>query len=240
MHLDYNLLLTLVSGLITALGATVASVIAAKLNRQKKLETEKIEDVLAVSGAKAEEARNQLALALAEKLPDGLTAEQILDKLSTQYRISGDVIVNQIVKEGGNLIGDLVNGYHQQALSQARVQFWFSVVAATLGFIYIVYSATTTSVDQTASILKILPGVVIDAVALLFFRQAEQTRQRATELYDRLRKDSQMAMAHKILESITDSQIKSLAQAQIALHLSGLTPKDIDLASLLSHVKVPA
>ena len=185
--MPYDLLITLLSGLIPLLGGIIASILAAKLNRQKEIEKEKIEDVLAASGAKAEEARNKLALTLVEKLPEGLTAEQILDKLSTQYRIGGDIIVNQIVREGGDLISDLVNSYHQQALSQARVQFWFSVVAATVGFVYIIYSAS----DQ-ADILKILPGVVIDTVALLFFRQAEQTRQRATELYDRLRKDSQM------------------------------------------------
>ncbi|MFA6053004.1 MAG: hypothetical protein WC762_10485 [Methylobacter sp.] len=235
--MSYDLILTFASASATVVAALIANIISVKLTRQKELEKEKIEEFLSASGAKAEEARAKLTLALAEKLPAGLNPEQILEKLSTQYRIGGDVIVNQIVKEGGDLIGDLVNGYHQQALSQARVQFWFSVVAATVGFIYILYSASTNPIEELSGILKILPGTVIDAVALLFFRQAEQTRQRATELYDRLRKDSQMAMSQKILESISDTQIKSLAQAQIALHLSGLTPKDIDLASLLTHVK---
>ena len=57
-----------------------------------------------------------------------------------------------------------------------------------------------------------LPGVVIEATALLFFRQAEQTRQRATELYDRLRTDSQMQRAQETLQGIPDDQISSLVE----------------------------
>ena len=61
-------------------------------------------------------------------------------------------------------------------------------------------------------------SVIVNAIAALFFRQAEQTRLRATELYDRLRKDRQMTRAEAVVNTIEDSNIRSLAKAQIALH----------------------
>jgi LytS/YehU family sensor histidine kinase len=106
--------------------------------------------------------------------------------------------------EENELVEDLVTNYHQQALSQARVQFWFSIVAATVGFLYIMFAALTIDTKELINYTKVLPGVVMDAIAALFFRQAEQTRQRATELYDRLRKDRQMMRAESVVESIED------------------------------------
>lgn len=63
----------------------------------------------------------------------------------------------------------------------------------------------------------------------MFFKQAEKTRERATALYDRLRQDSQVESARAMVESIDDVQIRSLVKAQISLHMSGLSPKELDL-----------
>ena len=143
-------------------------------------------------------------------------------------------MVQQLVRTENKLIESLVNSYHQQALFQASVQFWFSVIAATVGFLYILYAAADFQADNWASLLKVLPGVVIDAVAVLFFRQAEQTRQRATELYDRLRIDSNTLVAKEVLSSIEEVKIRSIAQAQIALRLAGVVTKDFDVALLIA------
>lgn len=128
----------------------------------------------------------------------------------------------------------LVNNYHEQALSQARVQFWFSVVAATLGFIWILYAGTGIQADKPGTVSKTIPGIVMDAVAFLFFKQAAETRQRATELYDRLRKDKQLTESSSIVASIEDTRLRSAVKAQLALHMSGLEPKPIDLGAFLS------
>ena len=82
--------------------------------------------------------------------------------------------------------------------------------------------------------MKVLPGVIIDAVAALFFRQAERIRERATELYDRLRRDRQMLRAESVVASIDALMIRSAAKAQIVLHMAGLEPKEIDLDSFIS------
>jgi hypothetical protein len=74
----------------------------------------------------------------------------------------------------------------------------------------------------------------MDAVAFLSFRQAVETRQRATELYDRLRRDKQMAESSAIVASIEDVRRRSAVKAQLALHVSGREPKPIDLGNFLS------
>jgi hypothetical protein len=184
----------------------------------------------------AMEAELRVKEAILNKLPSGMSKEELEGLLGQQIRIGGDLIIGQKASADRQLVEDLVTNYHQQALSQARVQFWFSVMAATIGFLYIMYAASTADSSNPATYTKILPGVVIEAVAALFFRQAEQTRQRATELYDRLRKGRQMVRAESVVETIEDIRIRSAVKAQIALHMVGLVPKEIDLQSFLSKV----
>jgi hypothetical protein len=161
-------------------------------------------------------------------MPQGISPEELDKKISEAVQANVASIAKN-AKESLDFVSELVNGYHQQALSQARVQFWFSVVAATIGFAYILFAASRTADGSLSIVLNVLPGVVIDAVAFLFFKQAEQTRERATALYDRLRQDSQVEGAREMVESIDDLQIRSLVKAQIALHMSGLSPKELDL-----------
>jgi hypothetical protein len=123
--------------------------------------------------------------------------------------------------------------YHKQALSQANAQFWFSVFAATIGFVWILYTGTEIKPDSFQTWAKIIPGVVMDTVAFLFFRQADATRHRATELLDRLRKDWQMAHAIDLASSISDVEIKDMVKAQLALHMAGLKSSPIDLQKYL-------
>jgi gas vesicle protein len=131
----------------------------------------------------------------------------------------------------------LVDSYHDQALGQAMVQFRVSVTAAVIGFALIIYGGfmqiTSSSSTTTEVILGILPGVVIDAVAYLFFQQAERTRTRATELYDRLRADQRDRQALEIADGIADSKLRSFVYAQMSLHIVGLKISELDIRSVL-------
>src|SRR6266516_3495197 len=131
-------------------------------------------------------------------------------------------------------VESLITGYHEQALSQAKAQFWFSVFAACVGFAWILYAGADIRAESLSTISRIVPGAVLDAVAFLFFRQASETRQRATELYDRLRRDQQTSDSVALASSIEDLKVRSVVKAQIALHLSGLQPNPIELGSFLS------
>jgi hypothetical protein len=206
----------------------LANLLAGRISKQKKLENEKLKELRETIYVRLEEQRAKSVDDIAEKIPAGISAVELEAKIAQAIQTNLATIAKN-TRESLNFVGELVNGYHQQALSQAKVQFWFSVTAATVGFIYILVAATRAGDGSFAIILNSLPGVVIDAVAFLFFKQAEQTRERATALYDRLRQDSQVEGAREMVESIDDIQIRSLVKAQIALHMSGLSPKELDL-----------
>jgi hypothetical protein len=137
-----------------------------------------------------------------------------------------------------------VTGYCERALRQAKAQFWFSVVAATVGFAWIVYSCLENQTDKLSTISKIMPGTVfvavimpgavIGAVAYMLFRQASETRERATELCDRLRDDRLITESASLISSIEDVRLRDMAKAHLALHMSGLNPAEIDLEFLFS------
>jgi hypothetical protein len=114
------------------------------------------------------------------------------------------------------------------------VQFWFAIGAATVGFALIVYTfAVASQSSGSETFWRLLPGFTIDAVAALFFRQAEATRERATALYDRLRADNQRAQALGVVDSIPDEGVRSVVRAQIAAHIAGIDSPSLDLNSLL-------
>lgn len=220
--------------IIVPIGVVATAMIASlnifldRFTKQKRLEIEKLNQLHKTIRAKIADQQNEVAKEISEKLPRNLTAEDVDSKIASAVRSSFDTIASQS-RDSIDFVSGLVNGYHQQALSQAKVQFWFSVITALIGFGYILMVAARASVDHLSGILNIVPGVVIDTVAFLFFRQAEQTRERATALYDRLRQDSQAEGTREMVNSIEDLQIRSLVKAQVALHMSGLTPKELDL-----------
>ncbi len=229
MYFEYQQFINVaLSAVVTVAAGIVASVLADRFTKVKKLETEKLKEIRDTIYGKLEEQRAKSVDDISEKMPAGISAEQLEGKIAQAIQ-DNLAILSKNAQEGLDFVSELVNGYHQQALSQARIQFWFSVVAATVGFAYILVAATRANDGTLAIVLNSLPGVVIDAVAFLFFKQAEQTRERATALYDRLRQDSQVEGAREMVESIDDIQIRSLVKAQIALHMSGLSPKELDL-----------
>lgn len=220
--------ITIIAASAAVVMGILTNILSAKVQRQKQLENERIKHLRATIYAKLAEQQATTAEQVKERIPNAVSPEELDAKIADAVKNNASALLKSS-RESLDFVGDLVNGYHQQALSQARVQFWFSVTAASIGFFYILYAATRASDGTFAVVLNTLPGVVIDAVAFLFFRQAEQTRERATALYDRLRQDSLVENAQRMVESIDDLQVRSLVKAQIALHMSGLSPKELDL-----------
>lgn len=165
-----------------------------------------------------------------------------LEKLTSQSNLRADAI-EDIKKEilairsefsHSPEVENLIAGYHEQALGQARVQFWFSLAAASIGFGWILYVGSNFSMQNYLEVMKTLPGIVMDAVAYLFYRQSSWTRQRATELYDRLRRDRQASEAISLVASIDDTKIRSLVKAQMALHMAGLQSDREGISGILA------
>lgn len=225
----------IIFALATAIAAPIAgwftTTLFDKQIKRKQLDTKQAEVI--VEAIKSEEASRRAA-----------TLEFVLQKLPAQPDASLHILqtLDEVVKRlpaaqtstpDSPAIENLINGYHEQALGQASAQFWFSVVAAIVGFGMIIYAGLSIQTDSLQSVTKTFPGMVMDAVAYLFFKQASETRQRATELYDRLRKDKQLTEAVSLVSSIADAKLKSTVQAQIALHMSGLNSSPIDLSKFL-------
>lgn len=178
------------------------------------------------------ERRAQLIESIVHKIPAGMTADEFLANLEPVASKLATVASTAQPEEAA--VEGLVAAYHEQALDQAKIQFWFSVVAATVGFVWILYTGSQIDTAHVVTATKTLPGVAIDAVAFLFFKQAAETRQRATELYDRLRNDKKITEAVLVVASIEDLKVRSAVKAQIALHMAGLAPAPINLSTFLS------
>ena len=222
----------LIEGVIAAVVGTSLSAIGARLvTRRKPVSATEVEDI----ADRVRSEREGRAAAVAEVLaseaiaanPDPAHVRQVLQNVITQIASTDTDRVSKPVEQ-------LVNNYHEQALNQARVQFWFSVIAATIGFCWILYTGASIQPEKWVTASKTFPGVVMDAVAFLFFKQAAETRQRATELYDRLRGDKKLSEASAIVASIEDARLRGAVKAQLALHMSGLEPKEIDFSAFLT------
>jgi hypothetical protein len=216
--------------LLTTLLGLLTSYLSVKFKRERDERKEDVGKMADLLKKEEETTKATIVHKVVERIPVGITPDQlssILEKVYTHLPVqttTGGIAQTAVEK--------LINDYHEQALSQSRFQFWFSTVAATVGFGLIIYFGFTIRAENLRTVFNILPGAVIDVVSLLFFRQAAETRKRATDLYDRLRADKQISECINLVGSIEDIKIKSATKAQIALHMSGLQPNPLDLTLL--------
>ncbi|MFD2097494.1 hypothetical protein ACFSJ3_15975 [Corallincola platygyrae] len=114
--------------------------------------------------------------------------------------------------------------YHQNSLAQSRISFWFSIGAGTLGFLVIIVGAlmAMAGVQSTTSILTVVSGTIIDAIAALFFTQSNQARKLMTEFFDKLRVDRQFNESLRLCESIPDESTQSQLKARLSLFFAGV------------------
>ena len=228
--MDFLSLSTMILGIITAIATTTA--FGSLLRRKQKESLAELEKVTELIDKENSGIRISLQKELEERIPQGLSSEQfskLLDRLDAQ---SIPVIKNSPLPS--KLVENQISSYHQQAIDQAKIQFWFGVVAASIGFIWILVIGSSGEIQGFQTLVRILPGIVVDSVSILFLRQAEDTRRRATELFDRLRKDKQMTEATALVSTISDQRLQSVVRAQLALHMAGLEPKVIDFVSFIS------
>jgi hypothetical protein len=100
--------------------------------------------------------------------------------------------------------------YHANSLAQSKISFWFSIAAATLGFVIVLTAGAMALMggQLTTALIGVLSGAIIDAVAALFFTQSNQARRLMTEFFDKLRLDRQFNESLRLCESIPDHTIR--------------------------------
>ena len=117
-------------------------------------------------------------------------------------------------------------GYYSLTLGQARISFWFSLIFAAIGFLVIVGGAALyTESGIMAASVKIISGIVIDAVSALFFVQSRRAQESMSAFFEKLRSDRQFVEARKICEELSEVAIKDHLKTILVLHYSGLESK---------------
>ncbi len=112
-----------------------------------------------------------------------------------------------------------LSNYYAQILSQSKVSFWFSLVFASIGFSVIISSAFLYSEGGLqATIVQFFSGVVVDAVAALFFVQSKNAQKSMGDFFDKLRRDRLHAESRKICEQIESSEAKDALRVHLSLH----------------------
>ena len=116
--------------------------------------------------------------------------------------------------------------YCSTTLGQSKISFWFSLVFASIGFLVIVGAAFIyRENDNTGTAIKIFAGLIIDAVAALFFVQSRRAQEAMGVFFEKLRTDRQFIEARRMCEEISSPAIKDKLKTILILHYSGLESK---------------
>ena len=109
--------------------------------------------------------------------------------------------------------------YYRQVLSQSKISFWFSLIFASLGFAVIVAAGFLyTGSNAGATVAQFIAGLVMDAVAALFFTQSRSAQKAMSEFFDKLRRDRQHLESRRLCDAITDPLLQNVLRLQLALH----------------------
>lgn len=113
--------------------------------------------------------------------------------------------------------------YYSQILSQSKISFWFSLIFASLGFATIVIAAFLYSDENgTATVAQFIAGLIMDAVAGLFFVQSRNAQKSMGEFFDKLRKDRLHAESKLISNDIKSKQAQDALRLHLSLHYAGV------------------
>lgn len=144
---------------------------------------------------------------------------------SKQERQDAEALVRSITSASKDLPFETeqLAKYYAQVLAQSKTSFWFSLIFASIGFMVIVYAVFAyTSSNLGTSVVQLTAGLVIDAVAALFFVQSKDAQKSMGDFFDKLRKDRQQVESRALCDSITDKKAQDALRVQLALYYAGL------------------
>lgn len=222
-----NNLVSIVGGVaivisVAALGATLAAAIRGGAFRAlKSLQFGTLSVVLADRSTETDEIVDQMLVAKENRLRDltedrdRATSRQTTDEAEPDVEAEPDIEADY----------RLLRAYHELGLAQSRVSFWFSLVFASLGFALIavsVVTAQTNDLNRAATVVPIVAGAIVDAIAGLFFVQSNRARQLMAGFFDRLREDRRMQESIQVADTISDDDLRSRVKVVLALNLAGV------------------
>lgn len=126
----------------------------------------------------------------------------------------------------------LLREYYTQGISQSKVSFVASLVAASLGFLLIVVACLRAIFPAPGadvalgSVVTLVAGALVEAVAALFFTQSNRARVLMSDMHDRLRTDRkadrEFDKAMSLVEEVSTPVIKDQLKVEVARHFIGL------------------
>ncbi len=120
--------------------------------------------------------------------------------------------------------------YYGQILAQSKISFWFSLIFASLGFVVIIVAVFLyTNGTAGATIAQFSAGVIMDAVAALFFVQSRNAQKSMGEFFDKLRRDRQQLESRKLCEQVENPTARDALRVQLSLHYADV-PTSADVA----------
>lgn len=117
--------------------------------------------------------------------------------------------------------------YYAQVLAQSKISFWFSLLFASLGFAVIVIAGFRySSASGGAAIAQFIAGIIMDAVAALFFVQSKNAQTAMGEFFDKLRRDRQQAESRRLCENVASPAARDALRVQLSLHYADVTNRE--------------
>lgn len=235
----FDVIITLTGALIAGISTLFAGIIISKGKRKIKInEKNEVENLT----NDFLEKQNEINISISDKIKS-LEKSLKTKKEITSYDFSNlaltlSTIQKEFEKLKNNEVTEttiLIKNYHQQALQLSKIQFWFSIIAASIGFLFILANIFLYYSDnEIRYIFNIIPGVVMDAIAYLFFRQSNETRNKTIGYFDKLRTDNQKQKSLELVDNIENTKLKDLIYAQIAINTSGVKTSVDDFSKIVS------
>jgi hypothetical protein len=135
-----NVTLSIVASVLVAAIAVFVQFLAQRQRVLAKKSDETARSIAVMVQRREAERRAHLIENIVAKIPEGMTAEEFLASLEPVAAKLASVA--SVTPAEASAVESLVSSYHEQALDQAKIQFWFSVVAATIGFVWILYTGS--------------------------------------------------------------------------------------------------
>ena len=216
----------LVTTFLTFVIAMTYSLLIKKINRNTRIRELELKNAMIEHLNNESESTVKRAI---DRIPEDSNEDEFFERLKKEIlEISYIQLQDDNKSNEDSSLYKFLESHHRQALQQSSVQFWFSIFAATIGFIFIIVMICTSSGNTWYEyIVKVLPGTIIDAISVLFFNQAHETRDRAANFFKELTYDKQIAKSVAIADAIEDKAIKAYVQSKIALHIIGLSDVEI-------------
>lgn len=130
----------------------------------------------------------------------GRSDNDALEQFRMEYRGLKDSLQS---RQGTPFVDTQLEQYYTQVRAQSNIAFWFSLVFAAAGFIVIITALFSSALPATMS-LRALAGVVMNAVAGLFYVQSQRAQVMMARFFDTLRRDQKHMEARRLIDAIKD------------------------------------